>query len=218
MTTIYISLGPNCHAAANLNMLRKRHTSLPFDWLSMPEKRAISYINENINTNFKYFISNIKKNEKGECYAERFPYVTFPHHNLLENSSEFDKLKAHFFFNETYERQDGSIIDKFKRRINRFIKILNNPKNICVFCYHISLKTWKNKIDTQNIIEQIKLFLRKCRAKYKFLLYIQINDGDTGVPEDQMHEGLYVRTYTLDKSKNAEFGNHLDFQTLLNSV
>ena len=60
MTIVYISLGPNCHAAANLNMLRKRSCSLPFDWLQMPEKRGMEYINENINTHFKYFISDIK--------------------------------------------------------------------------------------------------------------------------------------------------------------
>jgi hypothetical protein len=220
MNIFYISLGPDCHTAANLNMLKKRHMSLPFDWLSMSEKLGIKYININIETNFKYFVSNMKKNNKGNYYSEKFPYVTFPHHNFLQDTSEFNKVKLKYFFSETDERQDGTNIDKFKRRTNRFLNIINNPKNKCVFCYHISLVTWKNKDDLQYILEQIKIFLKKCMTKYKFLLYILIKNSDIAedIPKDQFYNGVYLRVYKIDLSKNKDFGNAQDFKKILDSL
>jgi len=183
-------------------MLKKRHMSLPFDWLSMSEKLGIKYININIETNFKYFVSNMKKNNKGNYYSENFHMLHF-HTIIFYKTSEFNKLKLKYFFSETNERQDRTNIDKFKRRANRFLNIINNPKNKCVFCYHISLVTWKNKDDLQYILEQIKIFLKKCMTKYKFLLYILIKNSDIAedIPKDQFYNGVYLRVYKIDLSK-----------------
>ena len=49
---MFISLGPNCHAAGNLTRLKLRNQSLPFDWLLCNELRVFEYINDLINTNF----------------------------------------------------------------------------------------------------------------------------------------------------------------------
>ena len=53
----YISLGPDCLTATNLNMLGLRKISLPFDWLlTKNDIDGIDYVIKNIDTNFQYFL------------------------------------------------------------------------------------------------------------------------------------------------------------------
>lgn len=49
----FIPIGPSCHAAGNLNMLKLRKQALPFDWLLCnPSDRIFEYVNDLINTNY----------------------------------------------------------------------------------------------------------------------------------------------------------------------
>ena len=54
MEIIYLSLGPNCHAAQNLKDLNLRKFSLPFDWMLIDESKGIFYVNHLINNNFTF--------------------------------------------------------------------------------------------------------------------------------------------------------------------
>ncbi len=51
---MFISIGPSCHSAGNFKKIGLRNESLPFDWLLCKMFRIFEYVNELINTKFKY--------------------------------------------------------------------------------------------------------------------------------------------------------------------
>ena len=112
----YISLGPDCLAAANLNMLGLRKISLPFDWLLTKNDIAgIDYVIKNIDTNFQYFLRKLKKNSEGHYFSENFPETVFPHCNFNAQETEFEKLKQHYFAEQFENKSSETQIDKFKK-------------------------------------------------------------------------------------------------------
>lgn len=54
---IYIPIGTDCHPAGNLNSLKLRKFSLPFDWLFITEPNKIfEYLNNLISSQFAFFV------------------------------------------------------------------------------------------------------------------------------------------------------------------
>ena len=60
MEPIYISLGPNCWGAHHLREKQLRKVSLPLDWQNTDPKYSLKYVNELINTHFKFYTKNLK--------------------------------------------------------------------------------------------------------------------------------------------------------------
>ncbi|MEH2279477.1 MAG: DUF1796 family putative cysteine peptidase [Nostoc sp.] len=121
ITSYYpISLGHSCIPAYHLGLFGLRTQSLPFDWLLSPSYLSIDYAVELIDTNFKYFLSNLEYNHKGIVVSRYFPDVKFPHHDLLKNSGNYhDRL----------ESNEANQILAFERRTKRFINLISS-KNV----------------------------------------------------------------------------------------
>lgn len=219
----YISLGPDCLTAANLNMLDLRKISLPFDWLLTKNDIAgIDYVNKNIDTHFQYFLTNLKQNKKGYYYSENFPETFFPHYDFKAKEAEFEKLKRHYFAEYFENKSPDSQIDKFKRRANRFINIINNSNNHCIFFYRVTNNTFFDEDTLCSIVEKIEYFIKKCRCGYKFLIYTSLadkNNEKTIIFQKRFkNKFIYFKIYHINYTKNSEFGDKDDFKKLIKSI
>jgi len=217
----YISLGPDCLAAANLNMLRLRKISLPFDWLLTKNDIAgIDYVIKNIDTNFQYFLRKLKKNSEGHYFSENFPETFFPHCNFNAQETEFEKLKQHYFAEHFENKSSDTQIDKFKRRANRFINIINNSNNNCVFFYKVTGTTFFDEDTLGSIVNKIEYFIEKCRCKYKFLIYTVMENNEKKITfqNNFKNSHIYCQIYRIDYTVNSDFGNKDDFAQLIKTV
>ena len=216
----YISLGPDCLTAANLNMLGLRKISLPFDWLlTKNDIDGIDYVIKNIDTNFQYFLTNLKQNKKG-WYSKNFPETFFPHCDFNARESEFEKLKQHYFAEHFENKSSETQIDKFKRRANRFINIINNSNNYCVFFYKVTNNTFFDEDTLGSIVNKIEYFIKKCSCKYKFLIYTVMEKKEKQITFQNKFKNkhIYCKIYRINYATNSDFGNKNDFAQLIKTV
>lgn len=192
---MYISLGPTCHAAANLKYLNYRTTSLPFDWLLCKEHFGIKYVNENINNNFSLFLKNLdEKNDK--AYSKNYPEVLFYHHNLIKNPS---------------------YIKDFERRAKRFIDLISEPTNEINFLYCLTHGK-KNKF--LEFLQSIKDFESndKIKAKFNLTIYVMNDDHNFTMEEYPKFNKTRFLKYIRNTKSNKLFGNKNDFKKLLDKI
>jgi hypothetical protein len=130
-----ISLGHNCHPAYWLTKCNIRTISYPFDWLSnhcnLPCK-GLSYVNDNIKNNFKYWLNNLKADIN--VFSENYPHVKFLH------------------FPDVISNKDTKL--KLERRANRFMNVINNKEDVVfLYCYYLKHDNKNNDFNNeQNLI------------------------------------------------------------------
>jgi hypothetical protein len=124
----YISLGPTCSVAYQLQKLGKKKESLPFDWIRCPSIKDVIYLIEN---NFEGFLSEISFVRDDTKFpiikdSEIFDDVSDKETKIYRN----EKLNIGFFhdFKEGITIED--VREKYNRRIQRFYKTVMEP---CVF-------------------------------------------------------------------------------------
>ena len=215
----YISLGPNCFTAANLNMLNLRKGALPFDWLSTPHEKGLRYIINNIKNNWRFFLYNIKKNKDNIYHAEKYPDTLFPHvKNFAKNEHEFSHL-INYNFCEHKNSIKTTQLDKFRRRCVRFSNIINNINIKNIYFYNITPIIFKNKHKFNTIIEDIKELLSYSKTPYKFILYMIIEDKEKFKNiQNKINDFIFFTLYYVDRAKNSDFGNCDDFQKMIDNV
>ena len=74
-----IPIGSDCHSAYILNALNIRKQSLVFDWLFSDSRLGIKYVNDNIKSEFKFFLNDLKLNFRDHIVSEFFPDTEFFH-------------------------------------------------------------------------------------------------------------------------------------------
>lgn len=109
-----IPIGCDCHPAYTLEKLHIRQFSLPFDWLNVDAVKGIRFVQENLQNNFSFFLTDLYRNEKEHIVSKRYPYAEFMHEkDLIENAASVTKLK---------------------RRIDRFLKIFKTNQVSLLYC------------------------------------------------------------------------------------
>lgn len=89
-----LPIGCDCHPAYMISKLELRNESLPFDWLDTKPSLALHYAFINIKDNFSDFLIDLKKNEKGKVFAEKYPEALFYHFDdLIENVQLQNKIR-----------------------------------------------------------------------------------------------------------------------------
>jgi len=199
--TLYVSLGPNCHAAGNLKHLHYRNFSLPFDWMLTEEEYGIQYVNNNINNDFSLFTKDLAK-RRGKTYSKNYPESLFFHHNLLKNPE---------------------YIKDFERRGKRFMDLISNPDNDITFLFFYAYKIYQNPEIFKIFYESIKNFENnpKIKANFKLLVYVANNDDDFKLelyPEINNLKKTVFLKYIRDTKVNRIYGNRKDFQNLLDQM
>lgn len=133
----YLTLGCDCSPASALRNLNLRDFALPFDWIVSD----IYMFEKCFEENFARFHTNLKYNNSKTRLIDDYGFQ-YPHDYPLEN----DKLNINNIGEGIYGEGNGKIIcsnymdyynivfDKYKRRIERFLNIINDEKPIIILC------------------------------------------------------------------------------------
>jgi hypothetical protein len=133
----YLTLGNDCSPAAALKNLNLRNFALPFDWVVS----NIHMLNHCFKTNFEHFHTNLVFNHNKTRLIDYYGFQ-FPHDyplndmtNVENNIGEgvFSEENGKFITKEWYNYYT-SVLDKYKRRIERFKTIVTDNKPIIVLC------------------------------------------------------------------------------------
>jgi hypothetical protein len=126
----YISLGPTCSIAYQLQKLKKKKESLPFDWIRCYPIESVIHLIQNNFTDLFDEIEFVKNDNKfpfiediDNIEGETFDTIVMKDTKIYKN----DKLRISFFhdFKEGIDVKD--VIEKYNRRIERFYNVVKNP-------------------------------------------------------------------------------------------
>ena len=133
-----ISIGSDCHPAYLLSQLHIRKNSLPFDWLATEPLNGLSYVEDNLKNDFRYFVNDLILNEKGNVIAPNYPSAEFLHDGGLEDSA--------------------LIQEKYSRRVNRFKNIVKTQ--VIHYLYNIPSSCLETVVDIQIVYDSVINFLK----------------------------------------------------------
>ena len=125
----FLTMGYDCSTAGVLRGLELRPFALPFDWT----ESSITAITRCIQTNFTDYHTGLYLNKKKtrliDTYGFQFPH-DYPTVNINDGFTEdiiIPNWKDHYDKN----------LEKYKRRIQRFLTIIHDDKPIIILCrYH----------------------------------------------------------------------------------
>lgn len=127
----YITLGEDCSTAATLNSLGLRKQSLPFDWLVSDMDNIIQCINDEFLFFHKNLYLNTNKTRVIDYYNFEYPH-DYPNHELFDinqiGTGGFNEKKI----NDGWEDYIELNLEKYKRRSDRFLDILNDRKDLII--------------------------------------------------------------------------------------
>jgi hypothetical protein len=125
----YVSLGPTCSIAYQLQKLGKKNESLPFDWIRCYPISSVLHLIQNNFSDLLIGIEYVKDDTKFpliediEGGGDTFDTITMLDTKIYKN----DKLGISFF----HDFKDGidvkDVIEKYQRRIERFYSEVKNP-------------------------------------------------------------------------------------------
>uniref|UniRef100_UPI0039A49275 DUF1796 family putative cysteine peptidase n=1 Tax=Ornithobacterium rhinotracheale TaxID=28251 RepID=UPI0039A49275 len=175
-TNEIIPIGQDCHPAYVLRKLHLRKYSLPFDWLNNNPIKAIAYADDNLRNKFDDFMKGLKKNERGKVVAEKYPYCEFLHNpDLIE--SEEEKMK-------------------FKRRIERILKIVKNSAPY--FLNNVSAYAFESERDVYEYVGGLRDFLKNHLHELgRAAVYVRFDDF---ICENDSLSKLFLELESLEKS------------------
>ena len=118
----YISLGSSCSVAYQLQNLKLKKESLPFDWVRAND---ISFVLQLIKNNFSGFLDNLEYIKDDE----KFPYINNDElfDNIKEKHTKIYKNQYIGFYHDFKENTSfEEVKEKYDRRIKRFYDIIKN--------------------------------------------------------------------------------------------
>ena len=168
-----VPIGCDCHPAYMLKALNLRKQSLPFDWLDTQSEYGIKYAHENINNQFKFFLSELKKNNEGKVYSNNYKYAVFYHYDdLITNKKlqlkikercikliELIKNKPIYFLNTVTSESINSNekINIFLNSIITFKNILKRKDFLIIYLRYDETHD-ENKIFCDKLIDKLEMF------------------------------------------------------------
>ena len=164
-----VPIGCDCHPAHSLDILGLRKVSLPFDWIDIDPLKTIEYVADNINNKFVDFLKDTKTNEDGHFISGKYPFALFLHEKQLDSAES---------------------VDKFKRRSNRFLKIIEN-ENV-IFLHGLKVNSIRNEKDVEQYIESVRLFLSSVNPNHSLRIYLRYDDdlSENAILADKMFSEL----------------------------
>ena len=218
----YVPLGLDCVLAYQLKKLELRKFSLPFDWISIKNIQIIINI---LNDDFKSFID--KSNWLLEKQSSKFNFFEdnkedFKGLNGLDGKGgPFSLIRVIHKIYDLYLPHEAVnleidldlVIEKYKRRIERFRDLLKNPlkKKKIFLGYYKKNKKDDKKDDSINLhleIEKDKIKIEKSLLEFgavNFNLFIiNYNDYDYLIPQKDLDP-----SFVFDWKRN-----YIDFEKI----
>jgi hypothetical protein len=150
-----IPIGNDCHPAYTLQTLFLRKNSLPFDWLNINPINSIKYIDFNIRNQFKDFLVEPEKNERGYFVSKKYPDAEFMHEKELDTKES---------------------IEKFNRRISRLIKIVQTEK--VIYLHNLPVNSIKSEDDIKEYVQSVKCFLTNLTLNSTLHIYLRYDENN----------------------------------------
>ncbi|MGE0310858.1 MAG: DUF1796 family putative cysteine peptidase [Lautropia sp.] len=185
--TTYVSAGPNCHVAHWLKLTGLQPASYPFDWLLSHSHEGLSYVHQNISSDFSMFLKDLEWNGRGHVVARAFSRTELFHHKALLS-----------------EREDERAAERAKLigRVARLREALCIGDVTFVYGYHLTpasasagaLKTFARTVDD---------FLRDV-SQARLLVYFMSDDSEStiqweGPTSDRLSVAWYVRNTVVSR-------------------
>lgn len=195
-----IPIGKDCHAAHSLDILNIRNQSLPYDWIRLKSILGLQIVSENIKEDFKYFLYNLKKNDKGNTFAEKYPDAEFTHSKaVLDNP----KLR------ETYEKRCKRLLDIIKSKSVAYL-------------YVLELGDFKDISDVNFFHETVLKFKEILKLEDSLHIYIRFDeniDSNSEISKElllkvQTINQVFITTYIREKQKYGIWGNEKRYPKL----
>jgi hypothetical protein len=183
----YVSLGPTCSIAYQLQKLGKKKESLPFDWIRCYSIGSVFHLIQNNfdglfdgleyvkdDTKFPFIEDSVEGNE-----VEKFDTISMKDTKIYKN----DKLGISFFhdFKEGIDKKD--VIEKYNRRIERFYNVIKTPS---VFIRD----ELAFKVDDIPIYNQLYQVLKQFNNENRLILIINTFKKDYKI--DELNKGIEI--------------------------
>jgi hypothetical protein len=161
MSCNYLTVGYDCSPAAALRELGMRDFALPFDWVTS----NINAIQMCFETDFELFHKNMtftkNKTRLVDCYG-----FEFPHDYPLSDTRDVEKAGEGTFaesgkcISDKWREYYSIVLEKYSRRIERFKRIINEPKPIIVLC----------RYSTKDVLKLQKIFMQCYKVKNMYFV------------------------------------------------
>ena len=168
---VFVSLGSSCSVAWQLQKNNRRKWAYPFDWVRSDD---LDMITNTLTNNFVNFIDSSKKISE----SIKFPISDsedFPEVNNVQNQSIIMKNQygIKFYHDFSNESDIDQVDQKYKRRIERLIELINGDQKI----YFIRDEIKPSKISCDKINRFIKI-IKDINPDCKFKLIIIVHNPD----------------------------------------
>ncbi|UKB79327.1 DUF1796 family putative cysteine peptidase [Chryseobacterium sp. MEBOG07] len=194
-----IPIGKDCHAAHSLDILNIRNQSLPYDWIRLQSISGLRTVSQNIKEHFKFFLSDLKRNEKGNTYAAKYPEAEFTHTKAVIDNP---KLRI------TYEK-----------RCQRLQEIIRRKP--VAYLYILEIKNFKTREDADFFCHTVKDFTKILKTEDSLHIYIRFDEEIENAEvcnlllhEVQKKPQVYITTYIREKAKFGIWGNEKEYPKL----
>lgn len=198
---VLLPIGCDCHPAHLLSILTLRKESLPFDWLDIKSHLALNYIFENIQSDFKFFLTDLYKNVDGKVFSKKYPESLFYHYdNLIDN---FD------------------LQNKIMQRVERFLILYKNKK--CCFIHTIAYDVSLNEKDLNFIVNAAIKFSSLLKPEDQLMIYLRFDElilqdcYQWKLLENRLRniKKVKVISYVLEKNKFGMWGDEKKYKELI---
>ncbi len=133
----FVSIGPYCMTADILKQYKLRLNSYPFDYIFS----SLEVVKHAINDKFNIFLEKSYYSEGTNDHSMRHTFyckmldteVLHKQHTVNGGFSNDYNVSTGNFFNHHNLLNDDETYEKFKRRCDRFLKLISEKKTICVY-------------------------------------------------------------------------------------
>jgi len=127
----YITLGYDCSTSSALKNIGLRIQSLPFDWVVSDMNKVIECISDDFINFHKNLRLNSSKTRVIDYYGFEYPH-DYPNSEVVDLENIGNGLFGEKIINDNWQDYININLEKYNRRIKRFIDILNSEKDLIV--------------------------------------------------------------------------------------
>jgi hypothetical protein len=134
----FLTLGAECSPAAALRSLDLREFALPFDWVVVNINGLEMCFRDNFQNFHKKLYFNDKKTRLIDYYGFEYPH-DYPFTDISNNDSVGEGVFGEEngkTITDNWNNYYDVVKEKYDRRIERFLNIVNDTKPIIVLCRH----------------------------------------------------------------------------------
>lgn len=193
-----IPIGKDCHAAHSLEILNIRTQSLPYDWIRLQSISGLRIVSQNIKEHFKFFLSDLKRNEKGNTYAGKYPEAEFTHAKAVID--------------------DPKLRNTFEKRCARMLEIIRHHP---VAFLHIIEITAFDLTDAQLFCSMANDFTKILKQEDSLHIYIRFDEEIENkevcnflLSEIPKIPQVNIATFIRGKARHGIWGNEKEYPKL----